>query len=80
MVYAPTGRAFKVRMNKIAGSKVRAWWFNPRNGEATLIGEFPSAGDRRFEPPTKGENLDWVLVLDDAARRFPAPGGRFIGN
>lgn len=74
MVYAPVGRKFKVRMDKIAGPKVKAWWFNPRSGEATAIGEFPNAGEREFTPPDLGEMLDWVLVLDDAGRKFPPPG------
>ncbi|HNY28615.1 MAG TPA: DUF4038 domain-containing protein, partial [Candidatus Sumerlaeota bacterium] len=34
MVYAPLGRTFKVKMDKIAGASVKAWWYNPRNGEA----------------------------------------------
>lgn len=76
MVYAPIGRAFKVRMDTIKGPKVKAWWYNPRNGQATAIGEFPNTGEREFLPPDKGEMLDWVLVLDDASKGFPAPGGR----
>ncbi len=74
MVYAPVGRRFKVRMNVISGSKVRAWWFNPRDGEATAIGEFADIGELEFTPPDPGEHLDWVLVLDDAARGYPPPG------
>jgi ABC-type sugar transport system substrate-binding protein len=74
MVYAPIGRAFKVRMDKIAGAKVKAWWFNPRDGTATVIGEFPNTGEREFAPPNPGEFLDWVLVLDNAAQNFPPPG------
>ncbi len=31
MVYAPIGRKFKVRMDKITGPNVKAWWFNPQN-------------------------------------------------
>jgi hypothetical protein len=27
-----------------------------------------------FTPPSSGPGNDWVLVLDDAARNFPAPG------
>jgi hypothetical protein len=79
MVYVPTGRAFKVRMDKISGGKVKAWWFNPRNGEASLIGEFNNSGEKEFLSPTKGENLDWVLVLDDVSRKFPAPGAVTAG-
>ena len=76
IVYAPVGRAFKVRMEKIAGAKVKAWWFNPRDGSATAIGEFPNNGEREFSPPNPGEALDWVLVLDDAVKNYPPPGTR----
>jgi hypothetical protein len=74
MVYVPTGRTFKVKMDKITGGKVKAWWYNPRNGKATPIGEFPNTGEQQFTPPDVGENLDWVLVLDDATKKFPPPG------
>ncbi len=76
MVYAPIGRTFKVRMDKISGATVQAWWFNPRTGEATAIGQFSNAGEREFLPPNPGELVDWVLVLDDAARKYPPPGQR----
>jgi hypothetical protein len=76
MVYAPIGRGFKVRMDKISGPKVKAWWFNPRDGKATVIGTFDNQGEREFTPPDKGEMIDWVLVLDDAAKGFPPPGAR----
>jgi hypothetical protein len=74
MVYVPAGRAFKVRMSKVNGPQVKAWWFNPRTGQAQLIGEFRNEGEREFTPPAPGEELDWVLVLDEAAKAFPAPG------
>jgi hypothetical protein len=74
MVYVPVGRPFTVRMDVISGKKVTAWWYNPRNGEAQKIGNFSNEGTRTFIPPQPGENLDWVLVLDDAAAGFKAPG------
>jgi hypothetical protein len=74
MVYVPIGRRFSVRMRAITGARVRAWWFNPRDGRATSIGTFDTAGEREFVPPDVGEALDWVLVLDDAAKHYPAPG------
>jgi hypothetical protein len=74
MVYAPVGRKFKVRMDKITGPNVKAWWFNPRNGEATAIGEYPNTGEREFVSLNPGEQIDWVLVLDDGAKNFPPPG------
>lgn len=80
MVYAPVGRQFKVRMDLIKGATVKAWWFNPRDGRATLIGEFPNTGERAFTPPDPGEHLDWVLVLDDAAKEYPPPGSRNLAR
>jgi hypothetical protein len=74
MVYAPIGRTFTVRMSTVKGNRVRAWWFNPRDGRAVPIGTFPNTGDREFTPPDPGEMLDWVLVLDDDARKYPPPG------
>ena len=76
MVYVPIARKFKVRMDKIAGPSVKAWWFNPRDGKAHEIGRFPNTGEQEFLSPDPGEGLDWVLVLDDAAKALPAPGQR----
>jgi hypothetical protein len=78
MVYAPAGRSFKVNMAKVQGARIRAWWFNPRNGESSTAGEFPSLGEREFVPPAPGEELDWVLVLDNASKNFPAPGSKSL--
>ena len=81
MVYAPIGRKFAVHLDKITGAKVTAWWFNPRDGKASEIGTFDNKGVREFTPPDLGEMIDWVLVLDDAGRRYPRPGSkRYEGN
>ena len=74
MVYAPVGRPFKVKMNSIRGPRVKAWWFNPRDGIAEAVGEFANTGEHEFIPPNPGEMLDWILVLDDVAMNYKAPG------
>jgi hypothetical protein len=74
MVYAPVGRAFSVRMSAISGTKVVAWWFDPRTGESRRIGNLPNTGDHEFIPPERSEASDWVLVLDDDAQNYPPPG------
>jgi hypothetical protein len=74
IIYAPIQRPFTVRMDVIQGSKVKVWWFDPRNGQATLVGEFSNTGTRRFDPPALGEATDWVLVLDDASKNYPLLG------
>jgi len=71
MAYLPSSRTFTVDMTKVAGAKAKAWWFNPRTGASNSAGEFPTHGKRQFDPPADG---DWVLVLDDASRKLPAPG------
>lgn len=75
-VYIPAGQTVKVNLDKISGGSVEAWWFNPRTGEPRIIGRYPAGGPREFAPPDPGESIDWVLVLDDAARNFPPPGGK----
>jgi hypothetical protein len=74
MVYAPVGRPFRVRMDVIRGPKVQAWWFNPRNGQASSLDVFDNRGTREFVSPDPGELLDWVLVLDDESQGYPPPG------
>lgn len=71
MAYLPSSRTFAVDMTKISGATAKAWWFNPRTGESSGVGEFPTSGKRQFTPPEEG---DWVLVLDNAAYTRGAPG------
>ncbi|MCL1821295.1 MAG: hypothetical protein FWG22_00560 [Prolixibacteraceae bacterium] len=54
--------------------QVKVWWYNPRNGEVTEIGVFPTKGMRKFDPPSGGRGNDWILVLNNAKAYFPPPG------
>jgi hypothetical protein len=75
-VYSSSGRPFVVDLGKLSGDRVRAWWLDPRGG-TTLAGEtFPRAGTREFRPRSRGKGQDWVLVLDDSSKAYPAPGIR----
>jgi hypothetical protein len=71
IAYLPTRRTITVDMGKMAGQNVRAWWFNPRSGQASDAGDFPTTGPQQLTPPTEG---DWVLVLDGATLNLPPPG------
>lgn len=73
MTYAPSGPLFSVHMNNLSENQVKAWWFNPRTGKASTLIEFPNTGERQFIPFDPGEQLDWILILDDASRNFPPP-------
>lgn len=64
LVYTYNGKNMKLNMGKIQGAKVKASWFNPRNGEEKSIGEFQNQGVLDFDPPgEKVDGNDWVLVL-----------------
>jgi hypothetical protein len=75
MVYLPQGRSVTVDLNKLSGMSATGWWFDPRSGTATRIETpLPTNQPQHFTPPTSGPEQDWVLVLDDASKNFPAPG------
>lgn len=63
LFYDACGRPFTVRMSKLAAAKVKASWFNPRDGSEILIGEYDNSGENAFVPPTSGEGADWVLQI-----------------
>lgn len=76
LIYTWTGKPVRIRMGLISGTRVRASWYSPRDGSVQSAGEFANQGDRLFTPPGKpADGNDWVLVLDDASKKFPAPGG-----
>jgi hypothetical protein len=75
LVYTPSGKPFRVRLDKLKGREVQAWWFDPRTGESQAAGQFACEGEREFAPPGQpGAGNDWVLALDDPAWQLPAPG------
>ena len=77
MVYLPQPRAVRINLEPLRGQRVRAWWFNPRNGQAHRLGEFARRGEREFVPPEgKSSEEDWVLVIDEVGKRYRAPGTR----
>jgi CubicO group peptidase (beta-lactamase class C family) len=83
MVYSTMGEPFTLDLSALSGERLHAWWYSPRDGrcysEQRQQTDHPFEianvqGPREFAPPTSGLNQDWVLVLDDANRKFPAPG------
>ena len=66
-IYSSEGKSFTVILNKISGNTLHAYWYNPRDGKTTEVGNFSNAGTKKFTPPSSGYGQDWVLVLDDAS-------------
>ncbi len=71
-IYIPSGKPVTIDLDRLSGREIVAWWFDPRNGKASRAETRASKGHHAFTPPRDGP--DWVLVLDDAARNYPAPG------
>jgi len=74
MVYIPTGNSPKIKLGSTSGEKIKASWFNPRNGETNEIGQFINSGEKSFEVPgmskelswlKSGRGCDWVLIIED---------------
>src|SRR6185295_11932163 len=74
-VYLPAGQS-KVTVNtgKLTGTEVTAWWYDPRTGKAQKIGTAAKSDTREFTIPVDeklpAEQVDWDLVLDNAAKNF----------
>ena len=73
-IYLPTGGTVQVRPASLPGQHVRAFWFDPRTGQARDLGRFPRQPAIEFRAPSSGRGHDWVLVLDDATAGYPPPG------
>ena len=72
-IYSAQGRDFTVNLGKISGSTLNAYWYNPRNGEVKDGESVQNKGQKKFSPPSAGYGQDWVLVLDDASKKYPKP-------
>jgi hypothetical protein len=70
VAYLPRGGAIDIHMSKISGGTVKAHWYDPREGTWREIGSYANTGTRQFVTPSTGEQSDWVLVLDDAAKGY----------
>jgi hypothetical protein len=73
-VYLPAGKTkVTVATGKLSGEKLAAWWYDPRTGTAAHLNDTAKSDKRDFTIPD-GSTDDWVLVLDDIAKNYPAPG------
>lgn len=69
-IYVSTGTAVTVNAGKITGKQFAAHWYDPRKGEAIKIGIFQNQGKHQFKSPSSGYGKDWVLILDDAEKKY----------
>jgi hypothetical protein len=72
-IYSATGKPFTVVTGKITRKTLNACWFNPRNGKITKESPVKNSGNKLFKPPATGYGQDWVLILDDAEKKYALP-------
>lgn len=63
-VYVPNSQTLRIDLEPLAGRRVIAHWFDPRNGQLESIGTFAATGERLFSTPISSP--DWVLALEVA--------------
>lgn len=72
-IYSSEGKPFTVVLNKIKGTTLHAYWYNPRDGKTTEIGNISNKENKKFTPPSSGYGQDWILVIDDASKNYKLP-------
>lgn len=73
MVYIPVGKTVTINCSSLKTKKIMAFWFNPKNGESTIIGKIKNNGNIEFTTPSAGIENDWVLVLDNPSGKYRIP-------
>ena len=74
MVYLPVGKTVTLDISFMTGKKLAVWWFNPRTGSSSGPTIIEKEGTKDFTAPTTGPQNDWVIVIDNADKKFPEPG------
>ena len=79
MIYSASSRGYFVRTESLNGRQLHIWWLNPRDGSHVDRGSFEKRHYIEVSPPSIGEDVDYILIVDDAAEGFPPPGsGRSV--
>lgn len=73
IAYTPMGKTMLVDLSKMKAEKVNAYWFNPRDGSSTFIGEFSTAEKPEFKPWSIGRGSDFLLILIDVKASYQLP-------
>ena len=63
VAYTPTGKPMKIKVPELKSEKIKGFWFNPRSGELSYIGDFDTSEVIEFSPWAKGWGSDFLLIL-----------------
>jgi hypothetical protein len=71
IAYLTLGNPVGIHLDRLSGKKIKAQWYNPRDGHFMYIGLYTNSGVQTFTPPTNYDQDDWVLVLEDEEKKYP---------
>jgi hypothetical protein len=70
IIWFPASTEIAVDLSEMRGTQTKAWWWDPADNSATLIGTYATGGTENFKP----DNSEMVLILDDFDSDLAAPG------
>lgn len=63
VAYTPTGKSMTIDVSTLISDKIKGYWFNPRSGKLSYIGDFDTEKPVEFIPWAKGRGSDFLLIL-----------------
>ena len=73
IAYLPSARQITVDLSRLSGEQISVTWFDPARGTTQAQSSMTGRQTVTLSPPSARAG-DWVLILDDSARGFAAPG------
>lgn len=70
LLYNYTNRKIEIDMTKISGTKKKAWWYSPVDGNVEYIGEFADGKQQFIHDSGYRPGNDWVLIITDANKNY----------
>ncbi len=65
IAYTPWGKPIQLDLSKILSNRVKAFWYNPRSGDSSLIGTYLTSEKPSFNPWATGRGSDFLLIILD---------------
>lgn len=70
LVYNYTNRPAQIDLTKISGTKKKAWWYSPVNGQLDYAGEFDNKVTEFINDSGYRAGNDMVLIVTDASKEY----------
>ena len=70
LVYNYSGNPMSVDLTKISGAKKKVWWYSPKDGKLSFIGEFDSKITPFTYDGSYNRDNDQVLIAIDSSKNY----------